>query len=331
MAARQQRVSYAVAQQEARQDFATDVIRICAQELLGRDGRILEVAAQQSDGVFLLQRLGKLEPPWMQWRHLPLRAALETLATSLDSTREVRAHGLGQRLAREVSACRGRTGGGKPPRELALADAQALLSAADVQRLRAGEPLVLDPQPAWLAPSALREAAAELWQSLRASGVDSSAACNTGALHSSLPLLGDGFAFGDGTRRLLRLLAAVPALVEAHGWPRRLQLPPLLQLAAYSSRNGARYSPHLDNPGWEAHNRRELTILLYLNVGWDADRCGGCLRLHPEEGDPAPPVDVAPLGGRLVIFPSRTQRHEVLPCTESERLALTLWVEYADD
>ena len=134
-------------------------------------------------------------------------------------------------------------------------------------------------------------------------------------------------------------LAALPAEIERHGWPRPLQLPPLVQLGLYTGSSGARYSRHLDRNAWEKHNRREITILLYVNTEWDAATQGGCLRLHPNAANAATsapvgvaPVDVAPLAGRLVLFPSATEYHEVLPCTGcAERLALTLWVEFGDD
>ena len=40
-------------------------------------------------------------------------------------------------------------------------------------------------------------------------------------------------------------------------------------------------------------------------------------------------VDVSPIAGRLVLFPSASMLHEVLPTSAAagERLALTLWVE----
>jgi SM-20-related protein len=73
------------------------------------------------------------------------------------------------------------------------------------------------------------------------------------------------------------------------------------------------------------------TVLLYLNVGWDAAAHGGCLRVHPPDGVNEPPVDVSPVAGRLVLFHSRLTKHEVLPCTSGERVAVTLWVEYGED
>ena len=39
--------------------------------------------------------------------------------------------------------------------------------------------------------------------------------------------------------------------------------------------------------------KREITFLLYLNVDWDTDRHGGCLRLHPPDRASGAPVDVA--------------------------------------
>ena len=151
-----------------------------------------------------------------------------------------------------------------------------------------------------------------------------------------------------------------------------------MQLGFYPGGSGARYSPHLDrNPGEAGLEReitrdhseitrdhseitprpqvglkREITFLLYLNVDWDTDRHGGCLRLHPPDRASGAPVDVAPLGGRVVVFqsgkrhtraalrwnaamtslgaslPIGKQLHEVLPCDGADRLALTLWCEY---
>jgi len=127
--------------------------------------------------------------------------------------------------------------------------------------------------------------------------------------------------------------------VERHGWRRKLAVPHFAQLAMYPASNGSRYAPHLDRWEHEEHNRREITCLLYLNHGWDAERCGGCLRLHPADRTASPattaggaaPVDVEPTAGRMVLFDAGKQMHEVLPCRGDEgveRLALTLWIEY---
>lgn len=326
------RLPHAQAQQEARLAFAAQVLKICADELAARDARMLElVAGRGADGFRALRTLGELVPPCMPWETLGVPAALRRLGAVLEHTRETRGHELAQRLARDVSVQRGRDGTGQPPAELAHADVQRLLSAHDVQRLREGAPLVVDPSPAWATPDEMREAEAELRAFICAQGLTSSSSCNTRAVTSSMPLLGDGYELKPGTRRLLRLLAAVPALIESHGWPRRLVLPPLLQLASYSAGSGARYTRHFDSNPWEQANRREITILLYVNHGWDAERSGGCLRLHPSDGGAEldGPRDVSPVGGRLVIFQSALQAHEVLPCSAGERIALTLWLEHA--
>ena len=97
-----------------------------------------------------------------------------------------------------------------------------------------------------------------------------------------------------------------------------------------------RYTKHLDRNEWESANRREITILCYVNCAWDAAADGGCLRIHPSGIDgqaqplPREPLDVSPIGGRLVLFRSASVFHEVLPCARGERLALTLWVEFAE-
>lgn len=133
------------------------------------------------------------------------------------------------------------------------------------------------------------------------------------------------------TCSLIRQFAALPAIVERHGWPRKLIAPAMLQLGYYPGGTGARYRPHLDRWANEVNNRRELTFLVYLNVGWDAAAVGGQLRLHPESGSTAPIVDVAPIAGRVVVFQSGRQMHEVCESAKGyDRLALTLWVEYED-
>ena len=135
-------------------------------------------------------------------------------------------------------------------------------------------------------------------------------------------------------RTLLRRLAALPALCAA-AYPRALQVPPLVQLGYFPPDGKASYEPHLDRWPHEQRNKRELTFLLYVNVGWDARQCGGHLKLHPSSPEstaalprlPTATEEIAPLAGRLVIFQSKHVLHEVMPCRHVGRLALTLWVE----
>lgn len=332
------------AMQEARLAFAADVRAITERVMCARDMCLLEAAASRGhDGLHGLRLIGQLNPPWMVWEELAAahgaREAFKRLAAALEQTRVARSHALAQTLASEVSARRGRHGGQRPARMLARADVGAVLTARMVAHLRAGGWLDVPPgAPFLLSPAAMREVERDLRAHVSVSGAESTSSCNQRARTAAVPLLGEGFALSAPTRRLLALLAALPAEIEHHGWPRPLQLPPLVQLGLYSGSSGACYSRHLDRNAWEKHNRREITILLYVNTEWDA-ASGGCLRLHPSAANAATSapvgvasVDVAPLAGRLVLFPSATQYHEVLPCTGcAERLALTLWVEFGDD
>jgi hypothetical protein len=141
-------------------------------------------------------------------------------------------------------------------------------------------------------------------------GVDASALAAAAALLYSIPsALADQLPFGD------------------------LAPPQLLQLGFYDAANPS-YARHVDAPptgspgadegpkGWRTSDR-VLTALLYLNPGYDAAQ-GGQLRLWPRAGDPAF-VDVAPIGGRLLLFDSAAVEHEVLPVHSSERWALSAW------
>ena len=56
--------------------------------------------------------------------------------------------------------------------------------------------------------------------------------------------------------------------------PPPIVLPPMVQLGYYPGGSGARYRPHLDRWANETNNRRELTFLVYVNVGWE-ERHGG--------------------------------------------------------
>ena len=75
-----------------------------------------------------------------------------------------------------------------------------------------------------------------------------------------------------------------------------------------------------------------MTAILYANPDWDGDRDGGLLRIFPRStalneapDDNARVVELAPAGGRLVIFDSFLW-HEVLPAKGRARFAVTLWI-----
>lgn len=81
---------------------------------------------------------------------------------------------------------------------------------------------------------------------------------------------------------------------------------------------GAGYRRHIDRLA--GSDVRVLSAVLYLNEEW-SDEDGGQLRLHLRDGGSR---DVAPIGGRLVVFRSEQFEHEVLPARR-ERLSFTGW------
>jgi len=81
---------------------------------------------------------------------------------------------------------------------------------------------------------------------------------------------------------------------------------------------GASYSRHIDR--LSGSDVRVLSAVLYLNEEW-SDGDGGQLRLHLRDGETR---DVAPIGGRLVVFRSEQFEHEVLPARR-ERMSFTGW------
>lgn len=89
-----------------------------------------------------------------------------------------------------------------------------------------------------------------------------------------------------------------------------------VQLAVYPG-DGARYVAHHD--GFAGDPARRATVILYLNPAWNPDH-GGCLRVWLPGG----PLDLAPIGGRMVCFLSDRVEHAVLP-TYATRRAATAW------
>lgn len=87
-----------------------------------------------------------------------------------------------------------------------------------------------------------------------------------------------------------------------------------VQLARYQE--GARYQRHQD--AFAGPASRRITAIYYLNPDW-LPAHGGQLRLYV-----SPPVELAPIGDRLVVFRSDRVEHEVLP-TQAVRFAATAW------
>jgi SM-20-related protein len=82
---------------------------------------------------------------------------------------------------------------------------------------------------------------------------------------------------------------------------------------------GAAYARHLDQP--QDRNHRRVSLVLYLNSAWP-DTAGGALRIYEAN---ARYRDVAPRGGRLVLFSSADREHEVL-AADRVRWSLTGWL-----
>ena len=80
---------------------------------------------------------------------------------------------------------------------------------------------------------------------------------------------------------------------------------------------GSRYASHVDT--FHGDRRRRLTAVLYLQPDWQPTD-GGVLRAHLDDG----PIDVAPVGGRAVVFLADRVQHEVL-VAHRQRWALTAW------
>ncbi|QNM96924.1 2OG-Fe(II) oxygenase [Chitinimonas koreensis] len=88
---------------------------------------------------------------------------------------------------------------------------------------------------------------------------------------------------------------------------------------------GGFYKRHLDR--FRDDDARVVSVVCYLNEGWqDAD--GGQLRLWLEAGEDAPQLDIAPRGGRLVLFMADRFWHAVLPATQP-RWSVTGWLRRA--
>jgi SM-20-related protein len=81
---------------------------------------------------------------------------------------------------------------------------------------------------------------------------------------------------------------------------------------------GAFYGRHLDR--FADSDTRTVSVVLYLNTDW-AENDGGALRLFPEGRQSH---EIAPLGGRLVVFLSSSMQHEVLPAHRN-RLSIAGW------
>jgi SM-20-related protein len=81
---------------------------------------------------------------------------------------------------------------------------------------------------------------------------------------------------------------------------------------------GAAYSRHVDQP--HGQHQRRVSLVLYLNLDWPVAAAGE-LRLYEAEEAYR---DLAPIGGRLVLFSSAEREHEVFAAKRA-RWSLSGW------
>ena len=151
-------------------------------------------------------------------------------------------------------------------------------------------------------------------------------------------VLADGFERQEDVRRATQIdvaetvLATVDAALDAMRIPIASFYGLVLEAREGAGflryETGGFYLPHVDRaqvPSWPLTERRQITIVLFLESSCEAEPSGGfrggILRLFPDEGDP---IDVIPTGGTLVAFPA-AMPHEVIRVTSGRRDTVVDW------
>ena len=151
-------------------------------------------------------------------------------------------------------------------------------------------------------------------------------------------VLADGFELQADVRRasLIEVADTVLAMVDATLDAVRSPIASFYGLVLQSREGvsflryetGGFYRPHVDRahvPSWPLTERRQITVVLFLESSRDAEPAGGfrggVLRLFPDEGDP---IEIIATGGTLVAFPAG-MRHEVTRVTAGRRDTIVDW------
>jgi predicted 2-oxoglutarate/Fe(II)-dependent dioxygenase YbiX len=151
-------------------------------------------------------------------------------------------------------------------------------------------------------------------------------------------VLADGFELQEDVRRATQIdiadtvLAMVDATLDAVRIPIASFYGLVLQSREGASflryETGGFYKPHVDRahePSWPLTERRQITIVLFLESSREAEPSGGfrggILRLFPDDGEP---IEIVPKGGMLVAFPA-DMRHEVTRVTAGRRDTIVDW------
>lgn len=90
-------------------------------------------------------------------------------------------------------------------------------------------------------------------------------------------------------------------------------------------RVGDFYRRHLD--AFKGTSNRVLSLVVYLNRGWESDHGGELIIYSPEDGSEL--VKVTPGFGTLVLFLSEEFEHEVLP-TNRDRYTVAGWFRLSE-
>ena len=81
------------------------------------------------------------------------------------------------------------------------------------------------------------------------------------------------------------------------------------------------YRRHLDQ--FQNEKGRKYSVVLYLNQEWKEED-GGTLSLYPVGKDP---INIAPVGGKMVFFRSDKMEHEVHASTTRNRRSIAGWLK----
>jgi len=186
-----QHMTQAEALQSASMKFNDIMASHCMRALEERDTRVERIANDRgAEALRAFRLIGALEPPWVEWKLSTVRYAVKEFVASLHQTRPNREYSLRARVVRTVTEEK-YSQQRMAPHMYALNEVRHVITQRDVEKLRAGSTLVLDPNPPLLSDSAMRSAHADLVQHVRKGGVMlSHNPCNAGSYHGMLPISG---------------------------------------------------------------------------------------------------------------------------------------------
>lgn len=176
----------------------------------------------------------------------------------------------------------------------------------------------------WLTAEEVAAARAALDAVLEAGGLREAGISRGAGLRVDRALRSDLMAWlepAEAPEALLPLLRGFDALRDALNERAWLGLERYeIQAACYPG-EGARYARHRD--AFPGPDNRRVTAVVYLNPDWGPEH-GGELRLFDDSAGAEEATDVAPSGGRCIVFLADRVEHEVL-ASYARRYAVTAW------